>query len=437
MSTGFQVFYDGLVTASTSFAQQATTYDAIMPNSGFGCPRGGDDEIDRIMNLLVVGLSGVHNVIANVMETHAWKLREAHDNYNRSDSDAVAGILAVAYEAGYPLQDKTVGTGNGSTFVPFPVQGKALAPNPISVTDTMLDSPPQWNALKYGYLETLGLGYTGPPTDDPWIGGDFKGMWDLAEKLRRFAMQTGHGVPSGQSISFDAGTVIDNLNRSVRTLLTQSGEDWHGTAAENFSRSYSKDAAYATVVSNAAWDSADAISNLVWQLYGYQTELEQFAQPIADHGYRISFDAGDSDHFAPAATASAQAGWDWHPTRDQLKDLYDTLAKQAHDNRAAAARTLNQQYEILVGILQHYQDDNDGRVHTPDLNDTQNDALKNSTNDLNALQNSGDTRKAASSLHLDWVAGGKAALQQAATHGRWKEVAGPIATIILTIVSVA
>jgi len=437
MSNGFQVFYDGLVTASTSFAQQATTYHAIMPGGGFGCPRGGDDEVDRIMDLVVVGLSGAHDVIANVMETHAWKLREAHDNYNRSDSDAVAGILSVAYEAGYPLQDKTVGIDNGSTFVPFPVQGRALAPDPISVPDTMLDSPPQWNTLQYGYFETLGLGYTGGPLGDPWIGGDFRGLWDLAEKLRRFATQTGHGVPGGQSMSYDAGTVIDNLNRAVRTLLTQSGEDWHGTAAENFSRSYSKDAAYATVVSNAAWDSADAITNLVWQLYGYQTQLEQFAQPIADHGYRISFDADDSDHFAPAATPSAQPGWDWRPARDQLKDLYDKLAKQAHDNRGTAARTLNQQYEILAGILQHYQEDNDGRVHTPDLNDTQNDALRNSADNLNAQQNSSDTKKAAAGLHLDWVAGGKAALTQAATHGRWKEVAGPIAAVILALVSAA
>ncbi|HVV19919.1 MAG TPA: DUF6317 family protein [Pseudonocardiaceae bacterium] len=438
MSGGFTVFYQGLMTASDAFAQQATTYESLMPDDGFGCPRGGDDEIDRIMNLLVIGLGNTHSVIANVMEQHGWKLSEAHENYDNNEHDIVAGILKIAYQDGHPLiGDPHSGTGGG-TFVPVPKgkqSGRTFTPAPVSVPSSVADTPPSWNDLKYNYFQTLGLGYTGAPLSDPWIGGDLRGMWDLAEKLRTFAYQSGHGEPSGGSIAFDPGTVIDDLNKAVHDLIAESGEPWNGPAAQNFSRAYSQDAARATVVSNAAWTAADTITGLVWELFEWQTELEVLAEPIADHGYRIAFDPDDSDRFQAAATASAQPGWDWRPTRDALRDQYDKYVPLARQARADAARQLNQQYEVVVGILQKYQQENDGRQPYPNLNDDQNAALKNDINSLNALQNSDDYKKAGSSLHLDWVSAGKTALQVAADHGKWADVAGPIVSIILALIS--
>ena len=53
------------------------------------------------------------------------------------------------------------------------------------------------------------------------------------------------------------------------------------------------------------------------------------------------------------------------------------------------------------------------------------------------MQNSGDYKKVASSLKLDWVGAGKAALNEAAQHGQWKTYAGPIFDVILTLVGVA
>jgi uncharacterized protein DUF6317 len=439
VTSGFHVFLPGLVTAAHSFAQQATNYESVMPDGGFGCPRGGDEAIDRLMNLLVIALGNTHSVIANTMESHAWKLQEAHDSYDRNESDVVAGILKIAYEHGYPIDDPRPGGGDGGTFVPYPLPGgKTVHPNPLPPPESgQLDTAPQWNDLKYWYFETLGLGYGGPPATDPWIGGDLRGMWNLAQQLRTFAYQSGHGEPSGGSIAYGPGTVIAELNSTVRTLLTQSGEDWHGTAAVNFSSAYSNDAACATVVANVAWDSADAIIALVWQLYGYQTQLETFAQQFADRGYRLTFDAGDSDHFAPAATSTVTSSWDWHSARDSLRDLYNQLEPHARENRQAAAKALSHQYEILVDILRSFQEDNNGRVHEPNLNDNQWRSLNDNVNNLQSLQNSDDYKKAGSDLHLDWVGAGKSALSQAASHGKWKSVAAPIVEIILTLITVA
>ncbi|WP_225850199.1 DUF6317 family protein [Streptomyces sp. HPF1205] len=437
MTDGFRVFYQGLLTAAHAFAQQATNYESIMPDGGFGCPRGGDDEIDRIMNLFVIALGNVHSAIANTIENHGWKLQETHDDYHLGESNVVAGILRVAYEQGYPLESNpSAGTG-GSTFVPYPTPGgKTILPHPLSVPRYLADTPPQWADLRYPSFETLGG--AGSPSQDPWIGGDLRGMWDLAEKLRTFAYQSGHSGPGNGSV-VEPGTVVGELTMSVRKLLTEAGQEWSGTAATNFGRAYANDAAMATVVANAAWDTADALIGLVWMLYEFQSQLEEYAQLFVDRGYRIVFDPGadDSNPFQFVATSAVTKAWDWHSARDELGQLYHDLRSRARANRKNAAKTLSHQYEILAGILQSLHDDNDGRVHTPNMNDRQWESLNDNMRKLESMQKSPDYKKAGSGLGLDWVGGGKAALSVAASHGKWKDVAAPIASIILAFITAA
>ena len=157
-----------------------------------------------------------------------------------------------------------------------------------------------------------------------------------------FAYQSGR-VPEGKFLQFDPDTVIDNLNKTVRKLLTQSGERWSGSAAVNFGLSYSADASYATVVSNAAWSAADTIIALVWQLYGFEIELETIAQPLADHGYRIYFNV-DGERFTAVGTPEARFGWDQQAAVGDLKNQYDKLAPMAKKARSDAARALDQRY---------------------------------------------------------------------------------------------
>lgn len=421
--SGFSVFYPGLIRTANCFGQEASTYESLMPDGGWSCPRGGNNAIDRMMNLTLIALGNAHKITADVIDTHAWKLMEAHETYKKSESNVIAGILNLAYEGGYPLDSIKAQPPN----TVLPLGNKHFTPSPVSTAGLTELYPTPWQSLKYWDYSTLGLGVTGPPQADPYIGGDFKGMSEVAEKLHVFSYQAGR--ISGTA--WPSGSVVDNLTAAVHKLLKESGE-WNGPAARNFATAYSKDAANVHLLSDAAEKSAQAINDLVNKLFVLETDLEAAIEPLYERGYRV-YCVGDE---VSAAGAPGQPGYVTDSYTEKLTKLYRHHKKQADDERNAAAHALSQEYQKAVGVLQFYSDDTKFRAGSANINLSQYNVLQGDLQNFANLQKS--YQKTEKGLGLNWGAGSESAIQAAIAAGgesTWAKVAGPVASIIFALIT--
>jgi hypothetical protein len=78
---GFQVVMSDLVDAAATFASEAATFKAIMPNDGPPCPDGGDAAFDQSLRSVVQMISALHLQATGVIEDDSAKLKKAHANY--------------------------------------------------------------------------------------------------------------------------------------------------------------------------------------------------------------------------------------------------------------------------------------------------------------------------------------------------------------------
>ncbi len=82
---GFQVVMSDLLDASSTFASEATTFQAIMPTGGPPCPDGGDGSFNQSLQAVVQMIGALHLQAAGVMENDSAKLKKAHDNYAHTE----------------------------------------------------------------------------------------------------------------------------------------------------------------------------------------------------------------------------------------------------------------------------------------------------------------------------------------------------------------
>jgi hypothetical protein len=82
---GFQVVMSDLLDASTTFHNEATTYMAIMPDSGPACPDGGSGAINQALQVTAALIGALHLQAAGVMDNDSAKLKKAHDNYANTE----------------------------------------------------------------------------------------------------------------------------------------------------------------------------------------------------------------------------------------------------------------------------------------------------------------------------------------------------------------
>jgi hypothetical protein len=99
-SDGFQVVLSDLLAASTTFATEAGTYQAIIPAGGPACPDGGDDAFNQSLQAAVEMIGALHLQAAGVIETDSTKLRQAHDNYVNTEES----LTQLCHQISSPLK---------------------------------------------------------------------------------------------------------------------------------------------------------------------------------------------------------------------------------------------------------------------------------------------------------------------------------------------
>jgi hypothetical protein len=84
--SGYRVVFDDLSKASAEFGQQGEAYANAMPHK-LVCPKGGDDAIDKMLNVTLQALYEMHTVLAQAVSAHAYKLDYAHRHYKKTEGD--------------------------------------------------------------------------------------------------------------------------------------------------------------------------------------------------------------------------------------------------------------------------------------------------------------------------------------------------------------
>lgn len=84
--SGYDVVFGDLVKASAEFSEQGEAYANLMPQKPV-CPAGGDDTIDKMLNVTLQALYEMHTVLAQAISAHAEKLDYARRNYQKAEGN--------------------------------------------------------------------------------------------------------------------------------------------------------------------------------------------------------------------------------------------------------------------------------------------------------------------------------------------------------------
>jgi Family of unknown function (DUF6317) len=94
--------------AGAVFAAQAENYNGLMAYDGtecpFGTPRGGNDQIDRMLETVLRLAGEVHVEISQAVGNHGMKLQAAADNYDTAEKATVAHVQSVGQLFAYVEQ---------------------------------------------------------------------------------------------------------------------------------------------------------------------------------------------------------------------------------------------------------------------------------------------------------------------------------------------
>lgn len=97
---GFQVVMSDLLAASSTFHSEATTFAAIMPESGPACPDGGDAAFDQNLQVVVQMIGTLVHQAASVIDGDSTKLKTAHDRYASTEE----GLTELCNQIGDPTK---------------------------------------------------------------------------------------------------------------------------------------------------------------------------------------------------------------------------------------------------------------------------------------------------------------------------------------------
>jgi hypothetical protein len=84
--SGYDVVFDDLSRASREFGAQGQAYANLMPHKPV-CPAGGDDTIDKMLNVTLQALYEMHTVLAQAVSAHAEKLAYTRRNYTKAEGN--------------------------------------------------------------------------------------------------------------------------------------------------------------------------------------------------------------------------------------------------------------------------------------------------------------------------------------------------------------
>jgi hypothetical protein len=84
--SGYDAVFDDLAKASAEFGVQGEKYANLMPHK-LVCPAGGDDTIDKMLNVTLQALYEMHTVLSQAMSAHADKLDYARRNYQKTEGN--------------------------------------------------------------------------------------------------------------------------------------------------------------------------------------------------------------------------------------------------------------------------------------------------------------------------------------------------------------
>ena len=89
---GFQVVRSDLLSASGTFAAEAGTFKAIMPDEGPARPDGGDAAFNDSLQSVVQAVGLLHLQFAGELDSHAARLKQAHDTYAGTEQNLIQRI---------------------------------------------------------------------------------------------------------------------------------------------------------------------------------------------------------------------------------------------------------------------------------------------------------------------------------------------------------
>lgn len=88
LSDKYHVVLADLQEMASTFSREADRYDDLLPTLVPPEADSGDSRLNGTMRGVMASLKVLHGKLATQIENHAGKLREAHDSYQRNDSDA-------------------------------------------------------------------------------------------------------------------------------------------------------------------------------------------------------------------------------------------------------------------------------------------------------------------------------------------------------------
>lgn len=85
MSATYTVVLADLAAAATKFTTESDTYKAIVPADGPPCPDGGSAAVNESLKAVVEVAAALHLQIAGIIADHGTKLKNAHDQYQKTE----------------------------------------------------------------------------------------------------------------------------------------------------------------------------------------------------------------------------------------------------------------------------------------------------------------------------------------------------------------
>ncbi|MGI5324762.1 DUF6317 family protein [Actinomadura nitritigenes] len=427
----FTVFHRSLNTTARSFAQSASSYESTMPDDGFPVPRGGNLAIDRMMELTLKALGNAHSIVADVIDSHSFKLVQASATYSEAESKTLGAVQEVEKSlrsgySGYSIPDVAGGQPKDSVLG-NPTLGK-FRPDPPRIAHVPAGDSISLSALQYlDNWSAIGdpAGFAGAGYD-PWIGGDFKGMINLVSQLRVFKEQSTQ--------------LVDDLKIAAKKLIGSTGDDWqpgwHGPAAAMFAQAFANDAAAMQSLGDVVAEKFAAhIDWLVWRLYGMELQLEERAQVLLDQGCRIQSAEGKLYVNPPPGVVPSMPQNQMRDHINDLNSLFSNLHNKANKDRNVVARQLNDLFDKCKQLLQHHADKDNANRTDSDLNPTQSRKLADYQKNLGKMEK--DYKEVSKHLQVHWLETGKAALDVAAGTGPWAPWTSPALSIIKAFLGIS
>ncbi|MCO5968969.1 DUF6317 family protein [Actinoallomurus soli] len=90
-----RVFVEDLLSAKKAFSNTAEELENHMPTGGFARPSGGNEEVDRMIDVTVRTIGEFHHILAQAMAQHGGKLGIAADRYQRMEADTLTKVETV------------------------------------------------------------------------------------------------------------------------------------------------------------------------------------------------------------------------------------------------------------------------------------------------------------------------------------------------------